>query len=241
MSEKKVNDVAQVVSGGRHRFGVVGSGQSGQPHAEAGGLRLSDLQSALELARPLAGVTAGVRVDCMDSAQQIKPGDFILTTIHGFGADLAVRIGQALSGKWSEFSHAALYVGGPDRLCLEMAPGGIAVRPLTDFAGRPLAISDWPLDLDERDTIVEWAWAEYRHKPPRQYGWLNYPLIGAARLGIRPGWGTAYLSGLNYQICSQWVDNAYLAADVHLFTDGRLPGLVSPGDLTYVLSRPKTA
>lgn len=177
----------------------------------------------------------------MDPAQQIQAGDFLLTTIDQPLTALGVRIGQGLCGDWSRYSHAALYVGGDDRLCIEMAPGGLAVRPLADFAGRPLAISDWPLDLDEREAITLWAWSEYKHQPPRHYGWLNYPLIGGARLGIRPGWGTAYLSGLNYQICSQWVDNAYLAADVHLFTDGRAPGLVSPGDLTYVLSRPKSA
>lgn len=181
----------------------------------------------------------------MDPAQQIQPGDFILTTIHGFGADLAVRIGQALSGKWSEYSHAALYVGGPDRLCIEMAPGGLAVRELAEFAGRPLAISDWPLDLDERDAIVKWAWDEYKARHGRRrYGWLNYPLIGLARLtrGRLPKWARRYLAAPDFQICSQWgADNAYLAAGIHLFADDRLPGLVSPGDLTYVLSQPKTA
>lgn len=178
----------------------------------------------------------------MDPAQQIQPGDFLLTTIDGFWANLGVRLGQAACGDWSRYSHAALYVGGPDRLAIEMAPGGLMVREFSDFAGRPLAISDWPLDISEREDIVGWAWDSYSGRNGRQYyGWLNYPLIGLARLtgGRLPKWAKRYLAAPDFQECSQWIDSAYLAAGVHLFSDDRLPGLVTPGDLTYVLSRPK--
>ncbi len=36
-------------------------------------------------------------------------------------------------------------------------------------------------------------------------------------------------------ICSQLVDEAYRLADIHLFNDGRLPQLVSPGDLLVLI------
>lgn len=39
-------------------------------------------------------------------------------------------------------------------------------------------------------------------------------------------------------ICSQLVDLAHTKAGVHLFTDGRLPGQVTPGDLAEVLANP---
>jgi hypothetical protein len=39
-------------------------------------------------------------------------------------------------------------------------------------------------------------------------------------------------------ICSQLVDLACLGAGVHLFSDGRLPGQVTPGDLLEVLANP---
>lgn len=176
----------------------------------------------------------------MDPAQQIQAGDFFLTTIDGFWPNTLVRLGQAACGDWSPYSHAALYVGGPDRLALEMAPGGIAVRPFSDFAGRPLAVSSWPLDLDERDKIVSEAWGDYQRQPPIRYGWPNYPIIGMARLGIRPAWARRYLADQWAEICSQWIDDLYRRAPVELFADGRLSGLVSPGSLTGVLSQPKT-
>lgn len=39
-------------------------------------------------------------------------------------------------------------------------------------------------------------------------------------------------------ICSQLVDLACLRAGVHLFSDGRLPGQVAPGDLEEVIANP---
>lgn len=43
------------------------------------------------------------------------------------------------------------------------------------------------------------------------------------------------LSANNRKICSQAVDQQYLDASLHLFTDGRLPGLVAPQDLEELL------
>lgn len=230
----KINGVAQTLPGSRarprHRAEIT------DPLA-----CLNGFVRDIEKRRPAAGVSTSITVDTMDPAQAIQPGDFLLTTIGSPTVNGLVTIGQAASGRWSKFSHAAVYVGGPDRLVIEMAPGGIKVRSLGDFAGRLLAISSWPLSGAERDSIVMSAWEDYRREPPIHYGWPNYPLIGAARLGLQPRWAREYLAGEAYQICSQWVDRLYWYAGVKLFDDGRLPGLVSPADLTYVLSQPKTA
>jgi hypothetical protein len=48
-------------------------------------------------------------------------------------------------------------------------------------------------------------------------------------------WWAKRLSADGREICSQLVDKAYLEAGLHLFDDGRLPGLVSPGDLLNLL------
>lgn len=48
-------------------------------------------------------------------------------------------------------------------------------------------------------------------------------------------WWAKRLNADGREICSQAVDKAYLAAGLHLFDDGRLAGLVSPGDLYKLL------
>jgi hypothetical protein len=48
-------------------------------------------------------------------------------------------------------------------------------------------------------------------------------------------WWVKRLSDNGRLICSQAIDVEYLKAGIHLFTDGRLSGLVSPGDLDRLL------
>lgn len=58
--------------------------------------------------------------------------------------------------------------------------------------------------------------------------------LAQARLGhLVDGdeWWVRRLSDPAHLICSQLCDQAYLDQGIHLFNDGRLPGLVSPGDL----------
>jgi hypothetical protein len=76
----------------------------------------------------------------------------------------------------------------------------------------------------------------------RGYNFLDLVAIGLAqrRLGHEVTgreWWVQRLSTDNRLICSQLVDQAYLLAGVHLFADGRLPGLVSPGDLYALIMR----
>lgn len=171
------------------------------------------------------------------------PGDFLLTTIDQPIVNALVRIGQALSGDWSRWTHAALYVGGPQRCVIEMAPGGIKVRHLGEFAGRAaagkLAFSSWDLTDGQRAAIVARAWELQQARPPKRYGWLTFPAMALIRLGIRPAWLLAYLArGAEFQ-CAQFVDEDYRAGGVQMFADERPFRLVSPGDLTYTMSSPK--
>jgi len=88
----------------------------------------------------------------------------------------------------------------------------------------------------QRDEIVATALSMVGDK----YNALDIVAIGLAqkRLGHTVSdrtWWAKRLSNDGREICSQLVDKAYFAAGIHLFEDGRLPGLVSPGDLYDLL------
>jgi hypothetical protein len=84
------------------------------------------------------------------------------------------------------------------------------------------------------------------------YGWLDLVAITFAqhrtghlidpttRLSEQPWWVRRVMS-MDTLICSQLVDVAYTMGGVDLFTDGRLPGLVSPGDLWRLLAGARTS
>ena len=119
-------------------------------------------------------------------------------------------------------------------------------------------VDDTALFLDERRDIADAAlkFAGYTRglagytpgaKPdgrPTPYGWVDIACIAFAQR--RTGHLiddddpiARRISNMHYLICSQLVDASYLAAGLHLFPDGRLPGLVSPGNL-YDLIREDT-
>lgn len=56
-------------------------------------------------------------------------------------------------------------------------------------------------------------------------------------LHVRPRWLAAFISSDRRMVCSQAVDWCAQQANIHLFTDGRLNGLVSPGDLLSLAAR----
>lgn len=72
--------------------------------------------------------------------------------------------------------------------------------------------------------LVALAWAAFKNdptEPPAKPNWWQKRVMRDDRL-----------------ICSQLADLVYLRAGVHLFTDGRLPGQVTPGDLEQVVANP---
>ena len=77
------------------------------------------------------------------------------------------------------------------------------------------------------------------------YGFLDLVALAWASLKddpseppAKPNWWQARVMTEEKLICSQLVDQACLCAGVHLFTDGRLPGQVTPGDLAEVFAHP---
>lgn len=94
--------------------------------------------------------------------------------------------------------------------------------------GRGQRIADAAVSLLGRSynfiDLVVLAWVSLRHDP-------TDPVTAPNRFERR-------VMDDSRLICSQLVDLACLAAGVHLFDDGRLPGQVTPGDLLEVLTNP---
>jgi len=69
------------------------------------------------------------------------------------------------------------------------------------------------------------------------YSWVDDACIGLADM-FRwhvPTWVRTRLARPDRLMCSQLVDTAYLKAGVHLFSDGRPPGMVAPSDLLLLV------
>ncbi|MFD0528968.1 hypothetical protein ACFQ1I_21760 [Kitasatospora arboriphila] len=68
------------------------------------------------------------------------------------------------------------------------------------------------------------------------YSAADYFALGAHRLRLPVGpLIKGYVASSRHMICSQLVDQCYLDAGVHLFSDGRWPGYVTPADLAKLL------
>jgi hypothetical protein len=169
-----------------------------------------------------------------------RPGDFCCVPVSG-ATGLGIEIGQWLDGdKFQPYDHAEIYTGqpdgaGPHGYTIGAYPGGAARRPLPCPAAR-LPGSLWSsgliaLTAAQRAGIVTWAHAHLG----TPYSFLDYAALTAHRLHMPGRWLRRYIASTGHEICSQYVDAAYAAAGVHLFTDGRWPGFVTPGDLAGVL------
>lgn len=168
---------------------------------------------------------------------QHQPGDIILTQITGRIGKL-IEFGQWLNGNgFIDFEHAALYKG--DGTVIEAEPGGARERPLSDYTGRPQFWSTGILQLTDtqRMLIVNAAVGYTKANGGKgvPYSFLDYDALAAHRLGIPVPGLQRYIASTGHMICSQLVDQCYADAGVHLFTDDRWPGYVTPGDLYDLL------
>lgn len=158
----------------------------------------------------------------------LLPGDFGLTQIDGTVGRL-VKVGQWLNGDgFHDYQHAFIYVGNGE--IIESQPGGAVVSCLSRYqTDDSIAWSSGCIAISEleRRAIVDLAYA-YLGTP---YSVATYLSLATARLGVRPEWLKRMVSDTDTMICSQFVDQCFHDAGVHLFTDGRIPGDVTPGDL----------
>ncbi|MGW2950756.1 hypothetical protein [Streptomyces eurythermus] len=164
-----------------------------------------------------------------------QPGDFALTKIRGITGRL-INAGQHLIGDGSPVQHAYVYVGNGE--VVQAMPGGAELIRLED-ASEPVLWSTGRIELtlSERMRICGSA----RGLVGTPYSFLDYASIALASRHIRPRWVRDFVADSGHLICSQLVDEAYLRAGVHLFSDGRIPGDVTPGDLWKLLQQKRVS
>lgn len=167
------------------------------------------------------------------------PGDFFVTATYGSKLDrfLAFLIRW---GTNSPYNHAGVYLG--DNVIMEAQPGGARTNDITAYPDAVWSTGHIPLTDHDREHIVFHAKLERGV----QYSWLDIVAITLAqkRLGGRvnsKSWFAKRISSSKTLICSELVDRVYNLSDIHLFRDGRLSGLVSPGDLGRLLEAPVPA
>lgn len=146
-------------------------------------------------------------------------GAYFVVRTNGF-AGAVIRLATR-----SRENHAGVHVGGG--MVVEAQPHGARLSPLTDYSG-PIGWNDEePLTDAQRQAIADAA----RGLVGRPYSWLDILALGLRQFGVRLPGLAKRIERSDRLICSQLVDLAYEVAGVHLFTDGRLPQDVTPGDL----------
>jgi len=135
----------------------------------------------------------------------------------------------------SPVNHAFVYIG--DGMIVEARPGGAAVALASNYSNVTWSTGVIQLSIQQRGAIKTAALADRGVG----YGYLDIAAIAFVQKRWHDGkfdpggrfsrWCERRISNMHYLICSQLVDQCYQAAGVHLFTDGRPAGLVSPGDL----------
>jgi uncharacterized protein YycO len=159
------------------------------------------------------------------------PGDFAVTSVSG-NVGFLISLGELLNGSaWGHWDHAFVYVG--DGQLVEAEPGGAHLAGLDEYAGRPIAWSTGHIALtDEQRTAVVAAARSFIGVP---YSAADYFALALWHFRLRIPWALKVMASRASMICSQLTDAAYEAAGVHLFTDGREPGDVTPAALATLI------
>lgn len=168
------------------------------------------------------------------SVTEPQPGDFFLARISGW-TGLVVRALQWANGDASRWTHAGVLL--PNGRVFEAEPGGAHTSPLSEYTGRPLRWSSGIIELTEEERALIVSGSLNRLGTP--YGWPTYLYLALYRIGIRSAWIRDRVQSDGDMMCSQLVDDVYKTAGVHLFSDGRLPQDVTPGDLARLLDHPE--
>lgn len=155
-----------------------------------------------------------------------QPGDIGLTHMPGDAGE-AIRIGQWLDGSgYADVEHAFVVVQpvAGKRWIVEAEPGGARHRPFDHDPARTVYLR-CPDRLRE---AVSFAAVRYTGVG---YSAADYFALALHRLHVPAPGLKRYIGSTRRMICSQLADRAALDGGWHLFSDGRWPGYVTPGDL----------
>jgi hypothetical protein len=170
-----------------------------------------------------------------------QPGDYACRNMGGTPGKL-ISVGEWLDGSgFSIYDHAEVYVGmpnknGPYGYTMGAYPGGARLVPLqleqlNDGNGFLWSTGKTEMTGEQRSLIVATAMT----CEGVGYSAADYFAIAAHRLHVPVPGLREYIGDTGHMICSQMVDFCYMRAGVHLFTDGRWPGYVTPADLANLL------
>lgn len=157
---------------------------------------------------------------------RLRQGDVGFSTIGGH-TGAAVNVGQAILRDSCRFTHAYLVLSG-DR-CIEAMPAGARIVPLGDRHGPGYAYAQLELTDTQRNMAGEIA----HRLEGTPYSFADYLALAAVQVHISTPRLRRYVSSSARMICSQLVDHILCQVGFHVFTDGRLPQDVTPGDLFY--------
>jgi hypothetical protein len=153
-----------------------------------------------------------------------EAGDIGFSTIGG-AVGAFVAFGQLMLADASRYTHTFVVAGFPfEDEVIEAMPNGARRGRLR--AGRYAR-----LPVPEPIKIANAA-RDYLGRP---YGFSTYASLAAVQWGVPARLLRRYVSSNRRMICSQLVDQALSDAGVHLFSDGRIPQDVTPGDVLYAL------
>lgn len=170
-----------------------------------------------------------------------RKGDFFLTSSRSRIGGL-VRWLQAIIGDYTPFTHAGVITTDQDSAghqdIVEAMPGGAKLSDLSKYRSDPNTIySRFDLTDAQRDAVATAAIGYIDTK----YSWLEYLYLAMAHYGLRTEWIKNKIKDSGHMICSQQVVQCYTDAGIDLFTDGRIPEEVVPGDLASLLLHSATA
>jgi hypothetical protein len=162
-----------------------------------------------------------------------EPGDFGAARVHGLiGWDIswAERLAGLGKGEWQ---HALTYVGGG--LCLQAEPGGarIVTRPVQSGDIWSSGLAQFALTAAQQGRVMPLA--ESPAFRDVGYSALDYGAIFCHKLHLPAPGLQDYIGDTGHMICSQMVDEFALKLGLHLFSDGRWAGFVTPWDIGNLL------
>ena len=153
------------------------------------------------------------------------PGDFAVVATPGIMARLIRLVTR------STVNHAFMLT--ETGRIIEAAPSGVREVDLANYDGMPI----WWSNLDVSPLTKAAAVVAARGHLGDPYSWVDDACIGLADLF---GWHVPAsvrrrLARPDRVECAQLMDEAYLEVNVHLFSDGRIPGDVSPASLLTLI------
>jgi hypothetical protein len=160
-------------------------------------------------------------------ALDIPPVGLIgLTPISGNVGKL-IEFGQWLDGSgFKQWEHAFISVGSGQ--IVEAEPGGARTGSVTEYSSIYWCYGIYGLGTAAQLDATEVIARKYAGVP---YSALDYFALAAHRLHLPVLGLENYIKSDGHMICSQLVDQVYNVAGIHVFTDGRWPGFVTPGNL----------